>query len=535
MATIAVFGSLDTKGDVIRYLAECVRARGHRVLMLDVGLRGDPQVAPDVARGTLLESTGLDESVLETGREGAAALMGRSAGIVLSRMSLEGGIDGVVSAGGRSGSMLALEVMRTLPVGLPSVLVSHLAPEVVDGESGLKDVLLVRSPVEVERLNRLVRPILARAAAMLCGVVEFGAAATVSGDLPLVVASRFGPSDLGFDRASRVIEEAGFEVVEFSEKGAGGRLMDSTVAGGAVAGVLDLSLTDLADEVVGGAFGCGPRRMEAAAKRAVPTVVSPGGVDTVHFQPDAVPPEFWGRNLIEDGDCILMRTSLEECRKIGIAVAEKLNRYVGPVTVCLPLRGLSALGAPGQPFHDPSADFAFFDALQGNLRNGVRVLRIPTTSEDAPFAEACARMLLENIARRESEQRLLGQITFLRGASERVLSEAIRLADLRVLEAGEFLCAQGTPVDAISILKEGSLELVKDGVRVGKLGAGAVLGEAPFLNWQVAPLGARAIERCEVLRLRRSTVDQIGRRHPALLDAIDASRAGGGLNAFRQV
>ena len=143
-------------------------------------------------------------------------------------------------------------------------------------------------------------------------------------------------------------------------------------------------------------------------------------------------------------------------------------------------------------------------------------------------------MLLENIARRESEQRLLGQITFLRGASERVLSEAIRLTDLRVLEPGEFLCVQGTPVDAISILKEGSLELVKDGARVGKLGAGAVFGEAPFLDWQVAPLGARAIERCEVLRLRRSTVDQIARRHPALLEAVKMVRANGGLDAFRQ-
>jgi uncharacterized protein (UPF0261 family) len=477
-----------------------------------------------MTRGELLARTGLEEDALNAGRDQAEALVARSAGIMLARMFLEGSLDGVLSVGGRCGARIALAAMRALPLGVPCVLVTHLAPEWVDGESGFKDVLLVRSPIKVERVNRIVRPILARAAGMLCGVVEFGLRTSVAGDRPLVVASRFGPSDLGFERASRLVQEAGYEVVEFTEKGAGGRVMDSVVGSGAVSGVLDLSLTDLADEVVGGVFGCGSRRMEAAAKRAVPTLVAPGGVDTVHFHMNAVPPEFWGRNLLESGGFIVMRTSPEECRRIGTVMAEKLNRFVGPVTVCLPLRGVSALGSPGQPFHDPTADFAFFDSLQGNLREGVQVLKVQTTSEEAPFAELCAQTLLQNIGRREREQRLLRQVGFFRGATDLLLSEAVRLAEARVFAPGESLYRQGAAVDAVCILSAGALELIEGGQRVGKLGEGAVWGEAQFLTGVLAPFGLRAIERSQVLRLRRSVVDQLRRRYPALEGAIGAAR-----------
>lgn len=524
MATIAVFGTLDTKGEVHRFLAECVRARGHRALLLDVGLVDRPQVEPDVSRAALLELTGLEESALPAVREEAAVLMGRSAGILLARMFLEGKLDAVVSAGGRCGAMLALAAMQALPVGVPSVLVTNLSTEAVDEGAGLKDVLQVRSPVEIEGLNRVVRPLLARAAGMISGVVEFGLRTDVSGDLPLVVATRPNPLQPGFERIRRHVEDAGYEVVEFGEKGRGGKMMESVVAGGAASGVLDLSLSDLADEVVGGVLSCGARRLEAAAKRAVPTVVAPGGVDTVHFHMDAVPPQFWGRNLLEDGEFVLMRTSPEECRRIGIVLAEKLNRFVGPVTVCLPLRGLSALGAAGQPFHDPSADFAFFNALQDNLRDGVPVLRLQTTYEEAPFANLCAQTLFKNIEQREREQKLLRQIGFFRTASDRLLSEAVRLTELRVYASGEFVCKQGAPVDTVCVLKTGALELSRDGQRMGKLGEGAVFGETQLLRYGFAPSSARAMEHCEVLRLRRSILDQLTRRYPELAAAIAVAR-----------
>lgn len=525
MATIAVFGTLDTKGDVHRFVAERIRARGHRVLLLDVGTLGYPTVLPDISRGQLLERTGLEESALDTGREQAAAIMGRSAGLVLARMFLEGGLDAAISVGGLCGSKIALAAMRVLPVGVPTVLVTHLDRQWVFGEAGFKDVLHVGCPTEVGRLNRIVRPILARAAGMVCGAVEFGVRSCVSSDPPVVVASRFGLSDLGYERAARVIEDAGFEVVPFTEKGTGGRLMDSVVAGGGVCGVLDLSMTDLADEVVGGVRGCGSRRMEAAAKRAVPTLVSPGGVDTVHFHMDDVPSEFWGRNLVEQGRFVLMRTNAEECRRIAMVVAEKLNRFVGPVTVCLPLRGLSAMGSPGEPFHDPGADFAFFEALENNLRDGVLVRKVYTTSEDAPFAEMCAQALLENIRRRERDHRLLREVGFLRGASDLLLSEAVRMLEVRSYQTGDFVCNRGAPVDAVCIVNQGALEVTLEGRRLRKLGEGAVFGEAEFLTWDFSAFGVRAIEFCEVLRLRRSVVDQLRRRYPALRDLLAQAEA----------
>lgn len=524
MATIAVFGTLDTKGDVHRFLAERIRARGHHVLLLDVGMLGQPTIRPDVTRGQVLERTGLEESALDTGREHAAALMGRAAGIVLSRLFLEGNLDAAISAGGLCGAKIALAAMRWLPVGVPTALVTHLEQEWVLREVGFKDVLLARCPAEIGGLNRIVRPILARAVGMLCGAVEFGFGMGTLSDPPVVVASRFGPSDLGYTRAARALEDAGYEVVSFTEKGAGGKLMDSVVAGGGVTGVLDLSMTDLADEVVGGVLRCGSRRMEAAAKRAVPTLVSPGGVDTVHFHMDAVPSEFWGRNLVESGDFVLMRTSAEEGRRIGMLMAEKLNRFVGPVTVCLPLRGLSAMGSPGEPFHDPGADFAFFEALQNNLRDGVLVRKVNTTAEDAPFAEICAQALLENIGRREREQRLLREVGFLRGASDLLLSEAVRMLELRSFQQGELVWSRGAPVDAVWIVNRGALEVISDGKRLRKLGEGAVFGEAEFLNWDFSAFDLKAMEACELFRLKRSVVDQLRRRYPVLRDLIEAAK-----------
>jgi hypothetical protein len=341
----------------------------------------------------------------------------------------------------------------------------------------------------------------------------------------VVVASRFGPSDLGYERAARVIEDAGYEVVSFTEKGAGGNMLDSVVAGGGVCGVLDLSMTDLADEVVGGVQGCGSRRMEAAAKRAVPTLVSPGGVDTVHFHMDDVPSQFWGRNLVESGQFVLMRTNAEECRRIAMVMAEKLNRFVGPVTVCLPLRGLSAMGSPGEPFHDPGADFAFFEALQKNVRDGVLVRKLNTTSEDAPFAEMCAQALLENIRRRARDQRLLRKVGFLRGASDLLLSEAVRMLEVRSYQPGEFVWGRGAPVDAVCIVNQGALEVTLEGRRLRKLGEEAVFGEAEFLTWDFSASGVRAVEFCEVLRLRRSVVDHLRRRYPALGDLVERAEA----------
>jgi hypothetical protein len=269
--------------------------------------------------------------------------------------------------------------------------------------------------------------------------------------------------------------------------------------------------------------------MEAAAKRAVPTLVAPGGVDTVHFQMDAVPSEFWGRNLIEIGEFVLMRTSPEECRRIAMVLAEKLNRFVGPVTVCLPLRGLSAMGSPGQPFHDPPADFAFFEALQKNLRDGVSVRKLYTTSEDAPFAEMCAQALLENIGRREREQRLLRQLGFLRGASELLLSEAVRMVEVRVFQEGDCICKQGVALDSVWIVNQGSVELSVDGHRRERLGEGAVFGEVEFLTGEVPTHAVRAMERCEVLRLRRSVLDQLVRRHPLLREAMLSAKPRGRL------
>ncbi len=182
--------------------------------------------------------------------------------------------------------------------------------------------------------------------------------------------------------------------------------------------------------------------------------------------------------------------------------------------MCLPLRGLSPLGAPGQPFHDPEADFALIETLRENLREGVRVLRMAASSDDAPFIEACVEELFRNMARRERDRDFLRRIEFFRGASELLLSDAIRFTESRVVGGGEYLLRAGAPVDALFVLVSGTLEVREGGERRGKLGGGAVCGEDAFVSGVFGELEVRTLESCEVLRLRRSGVEQLRRRYP---------------------
>src|SRR5438128_1948969 len=414
MATVASLGTMDTKGDEHAFVADRIQQCGHQVLVMDVGTLGEPRLHPDITRREVAAAAGVDFDALVARRDRgeAVAAMSRGAPILLSKLVADKKIDGVISLGGGGGTAIGTAAMRALPIGFPKVMVSTLASGNTAQYVGVKDIVMFPSIVDVAGLNRISRQILTRAAGAICGMVEVGQAPRLSrageapalpgDDKPVIVASMFGNTTQCVQHAQTILEQAGYEVLVFHATGTGGRTMESLIESGLVAGVLDITTTEWADELVGGILSAGPTRLEAAARRGVPAIVTPGCLDMVNFgPPETVPARFRGRNFYQHNPQVtLMRTTPEECAQLGKIIAEKLNASTGRVTFLIPRKAISVISAPGQKFHDPVADKALFNALKTHLRKDIEVIEMDCAINDAAFAEACAKALLRNMAAR---------------------------------------------------------------------------------------------------------------------------------------
>jgi len=398
-ASIAVLGTFDSKGHELAFLAERIRELGHAPLLVDVGTGDAPQVTPDVPREEVAAAGGIELGPLRERQDRGECVeaMSRAAPELLRRLADEGRIRGVISLGGGGGTAIATAAMRALPIGFPKLMVSTLASGNTTPYVGTSDIVMMPSIVDVAGLNRLSRTIFTRAAGAICGMVE--AEPSEDETRPLVVASMFGNTTDAVNRARERLEQAGYEVLVFHATGTGGRTMESLIASGMVRGVLDITATEWADELAGGVLSAGPERFDAAAEAAIPAIVVPGCLDMVNFgEPDSVPARYEGRTLYRHNPQItLMRTSPAECAELGRILAEKVSRYPAPVTVLLPLRGISLIGTEGQPFHDPEADGALFRAIRDHLRPDIEVLEIDAPINDEAFADACADALLHNL------------------------------------------------------------------------------------------------------------------------------------------
>ncbi len=397
--TVALLGALDTKGAEYGFVKQCIEARGHKTLLIDVGVLGPPAVEPDVPRSEVAKAAGvdLDKLVENKDRGEAVAAMARGAEKLVAELHAQGRFDGIMALGGGGGTSVACAAMRALPLGVPKVMVSTVAGTDVSGYVGVKDIVMVPSIVDVSGVNRISREVFARAAGAVCGMLETDV--PPGEDRPLVVASMFGNTTPCVEAAKRIIEEAGYEVLVFHATGTGGRAMESLIEAGLIAGVLDITTTEWADELVGGVLAAGPARLEAAARCGVPAVVTPACLDMVNFwAPETVPEKFQGRRFYQHNPNItLMRTTPDECRRLGEIVAEKLNVSSGPVSVLIPLRGLSMIDAPDGPFWWPEANRALFESLSGNLRPDIPVVEIDANVNDPKFARRCAETLLESL------------------------------------------------------------------------------------------------------------------------------------------
>jgi len=398
--TIAVLGTLDSKGEEHAFVADLIRQQGHTPLLIDVGTGADPTIAPDISRFEVAAAGDIDLEALiaRKDRGECVVAMSEAAPKRVARLAEDGKIHGIISLGGGGGTALGSSAMRGLPVGFPKVMVSTMASGNTAHYIGSTDISMIPSIVDVAGLNRISKTIFTRAVGSICGMVEIEVA-TSAEERPLIAASMFGNTTDCVDAARAILEEAGYEVLVFHATGTGGRTMEKLIADGLFAGALDITTTEWADELVGGTLTAGPTRLEAAGKTGTPAIVTPGCLDMANFGArETVPAKYEGRNFyIHNPQVTLMRTTPEECARLGEIFAEKVNAYTGPVTVLLPTKAISIISAEGQPFHDPAADEALFTAIKSNLSPDIELIEIDAEINAPEFSRACAEALLKNL------------------------------------------------------------------------------------------------------------------------------------------
>jgi uncharacterized protein (UPF0261 family) len=394
--TVVLVGTLDTKGDEYAYLRERLTDAGLAVLVIDVGTLDPPRTTADVSREEVAAAAGIDLAALTAAgdRGEAVRAMCAAAPVVVRRLFDEGRCAAVLAAGGSGNTAIATAAMRALPIGVPKVMVSTMASGDVSEYVGVSDIVMMPAVTDVAGLNSVSARVLANAAAAVEGMVTARPVA-VGGDRPVVAATMFGVTTPAVTAAREELQSRGYEVLVFHATGTGGRTMESLVESGLVAGVLDLTTTELADDLVGGVLSAGPHRLEAAGRRGIPQVVSLGALDMVNFGPrESVPRPFAGRNLyVHNPSVTLMRTTPAEAAELGRRVVAKLSAATGPVALYVPLRGVSALSGEGGPFADPAADEALFAAVREGLGPNVELHEVDAHVNDRSFAEAMAERL----------------------------------------------------------------------------------------------------------------------------------------------
>ena len=398
--TVCIVGTMDTKGVEFAFIKSQIEAAGVSTCVINTGILGEPQLTPDISADEVAQAGGSSLQALrdEGDRGNSVAVMAQGAAALVAEGHATGEIDGIISLGGSAGTTIGTTAMQAVPVGVPKIMVSTLASGDTSPYVQSKDICMMYSVVDIAGINRLSRQILANAAGAIVGMVNADAPAATA-DKPLIAATMFGVTTPCVTKAREVLEAAGYEVLVFHATGTGGQAMEDLVKGGFLAGVLDVTTTELADELVGGVLSAGPDRLEAAGETGVPQVVAPGALDMVNFgPPDTVPEQFSDRLFYQHNPTVtLMRTTPEETAELGRIMARKLSEAKGPTTVIIPTRGVSAIDQTGQPFDSPEARTAWIENLKAHIGDNVTVIEMDAHINDDEFATKLVETLLASI------------------------------------------------------------------------------------------------------------------------------------------
>ena len=392
--SVYAIATMDTKGQELAFVAACLRAADVPVVTVDAGTKAAPTVEPDVSRHQVADChpspEGQVAALCQHDRGSAITAMSCALQCFISREFEVGRIAGVIGIGGSGGTALVTPALRSLPIGVPKLMVSTLASGNTAPFVGTSDITMMYPVVDIAGLNAVSRRVLGNAAHAMAGMVQHEIARV--DDKPTLGMTMFGVTTPCVTMAREALESLGFDCLVFHATGIGGQAMEKLVDAGLIEGVLDVTTTEVADRLVGGILPCRPDRFDAILRAKVPFVLSLGALDMVNFgEPASVPERFGGRRLHRHNPQVtLMRTTAGENRAIARWMAAKLNRAVAPFSILIPENGISALDAPGEPFHDPEADAALFDELESAIEWTMdrRYVRLPLHINDPAFSHA---------------------------------------------------------------------------------------------------------------------------------------------------
>ncbi len=399
--TVYILGTLDTKGTEVGYVRDLLSEFGLTTCVVDTGCLGEPTIPADILREAIFDAAG--GSLVEVRNKGdrgsAVTLAAIGAAKIVAAAHARGDVSGVISLGGSAGTTIGTSAMRALPLGVPKLMVSTLASGQTRPYVGSKDILMFNAVVDIAGFNRISRTILDNAARAMAGMVKLPRPVNQElkrQDRPLIAATMFGVTTPCVERARQILEQSGYEVIVFHATGIGGEAMEGLINDGLFAGVLDLTTTELADELVGGILSAGPSRLTAAGRKGIPQVISVGALDMVNFgEANSVPEKFKGRTFYQHNATVtLMRTTVDENRKLGEEIGRKAAAATGPTAILIPLKGVSAIDQTGKPFDDPACRNALCEGIRAAHGN-VELIELDCHLNDDLFAEAAARRLLK--------------------------------------------------------------------------------------------------------------------------------------------
>ena len=396
MSRVYAIATMDTKGSEIAFVAERIRSCGIEVQTVDVGTKAPAIGMPDVSREQVAARSPDAHALTLTDRGAAVTAMSAALVEFLVAEHAAGKVAGVIGIGGGGGTALITPALRALPVGVPKVMVSTMASGNVGPYVDCTDLTMMYSVVDVAGINSVSRRVLANAAHAIAGMVQHSLPNVA--EKPTLGMTMFGVTTPCVDAVRKLLEAQGYDCLVFHATGSGDRAMEKLVRSELIQGVIDVTTTAVADEVVGGVLACGPHRFDAILNARVPYVLSVGALDMVNFgAQETVPAKFQGRLLhVHNAQVTLMRTTAEENRQFARWIANKLNRSTSPLTLLIPERGLSTIDAPGQPFHDPDADAALFEELERSVEQTEqrRIERLSLHINDPEFAAALVSTFL---------------------------------------------------------------------------------------------------------------------------------------------
>jgi uncharacterized protein (UPF0261 family) len=390
-----VAGTFDTKARELAYIGQCLREQGIAVTLVDLSTSGQSAEGADVSAQTVATFHPMAAQAVFTGERGSS--VARMAEAFAIFIKARDDLGGIISAGGSGATALATPAMRALPVGVPKVMVSTSASGDVRPHVGSSDIAMIYPVTDISGLNRISRKVLANAAGALAGMMR---ARPIAADQekPAIGLTMFGVTTPCVQMVTKLLDDD-YDCLVFHATGSGGQSFEALAGSGFFAGVLDITTTEIADEVAGGVLSAGPARLDVFAQHDIPYVGSVGALDMANFWAmDTVPATLRQRQLhVHNANVTLMRTSVQENVRIGGFIAQKLNRMKGPVRFLLPMKGVSALDQADKPFFDTEADAALFNAIENHFAatSGHQLIKLPLHINDPQFAEALVQAFRE--------------------------------------------------------------------------------------------------------------------------------------------